>query len=78
MPKPISRRALLRGVGAAMSLPWLESISSGQNLAEPPLRMGFMFMPNGVRPDGDFFARPGCQVRRWPRRTHGTIIWKRS
>src|SRR5580693_1723247 len=57
MFKPISRRALLRGVGAAMSLPWLESMSkaapatAGLTLSEPPLRMAFMFMPNGVRPD---------------------------
>jgi hypothetical protein len=46
-----------------MSLPWLESISAagpatgGQNLAEPPLRMAFLFMPNGVRPD--YWTPPG-------------------
>jgi hypothetical protein len=57
MFKPISRRTLLRGVGAAMSRPWLESMSkaapasAGLTLSEPPLRMAFMFMPNGVRPD---------------------------
>jgi Protein of unknown function (DUF1552) len=57
MSKPISRRTWLRGAGAAISLPWLESISAGapatggQKLSEPPLRMAFMFMPNGVRPD---------------------------
>ena len=57
MFKPISRRTLLRGAGAAMALPWLETMSkaapstSGQTLSEPPLRMAFMFMPNGVRPD---------------------------
>src|SRR5437016_7240843 len=63
MSMPISRRTWLRGVGAAMSLPWLESISAGapatggQSLAEPPLRMAFLFMPNGVRPD--FWTPPG-------------------
>jgi hypothetical protein len=56
MHKPISRRTLLRGAGAAMSLPWLESMAAaapttGGQLSEPPLRMAFMFMPNGVRPD---------------------------
>src|SRR5450432_2475880 len=57
MFKPISRRTLLRGAGAALSLPWLETMSravaaAGQpKLTEPPLRMAFMFMPNGVRPD---------------------------
>jgi hypothetical protein len=40
-----------------MSLPWLESIAAGapvkagEALTEPPLRMAFLFMPNGVRPD---------------------------
>ncbi|MBK9169985.1 MAG: DUF1552 domain-containing protein [Bryobacterales bacterium] len=54
MPKPISRRTLLRGAGAALSLPWLETMSKAAGiprLAEPPLRMAFLFMPNGVRPD---------------------------
>jgi hypothetical protein len=55
----ISRRTLLRGAGAVMSMPWLESIAAGapaattgpDRLTEPPLRAVFMFMPNGVRPD---------------------------
>ena len=56
MFKPMSRRTLLRGAGAALALPWLETMARGatdssQSLAEPPLRMMFMFMPNGVRPE---------------------------
>ncbi|MDP9171363.1 MAG: DUF1552 domain-containing protein [Acidobacteriota bacterium] len=57
MFKPISRRTLLRGAGAAVALPWLETMSRAASpalsaqLAEPPMRMAFMFMPNGVRPD---------------------------
>ncbi len=58
MFKPISRRTLLRGAGAALALPWLETMvsaapatSGSLTLAEPPLRMAFMFLPNGVRPD---------------------------
>jgi hypothetical protein len=58
MFKPISRRTLWRGAGAALSLPWLETMTetmakaAGQpKLSEPPLRMAFLFMPNGVRPD---------------------------
>ena len=59
MFKPISRRTLLRGAGAAMALPWLEcmapaapatSKAGAETLSEPPLRMAFMFMPNGVNP----------------------------
>lgn len=52
MAHRISRRMMLRGAGAAMSLPWLESFAKAQeNLSEPPLRSAFIFMPNGVRPD---------------------------
>src|SRR3954452_8800780 len=53
MFRPISRRTLLRGAGAALALPWLETMShaAGESLAAPPLRMMFMFMPNGVRPE---------------------------
>jgi hypothetical protein len=63
MSGQISRRTWLRGAGAAMSLPWLESIASGapapvgENLSEPPLRVAFLFMPNGVRPD--YWTPPG-------------------
>lgn len=53
--KKISRRTILRGAGAALALPWLETMSSAApgagTLSEPPLRMMFMYMPNGVRPD---------------------------
>lgn len=57
MQKPVSRRTVLRGLGTALSLPWLESIAAGapvrgeDRLTEPPLRMAFLFMSNGVRPD---------------------------
>ncbi len=57
MSNRISRRTMLRGTGAAMALPWLESVASAatpdsvSTLAEPPLRSVFMYMPNGVRPD---------------------------
>jgi len=52
MAKRITRRTLLRGAGVALSLPWLESIGRAEErLTEPPLRMAFLFMPNGVRPD---------------------------
>lgn len=52
MRKPISRRTMLRSLGVTLSLPWLESVSvAGETLAAPPLRVAFLFMPNGVRPD---------------------------
>src|SRR5712692_3003538 len=51
MMSRISRRTFLRGVGASMAVPWLEAASGDGRLSEPPLRMAFIFMPNGVRPD---------------------------
>jgi len=58
-PQSISRRNLLRGVGATLALPWLESLTptgfakglGSSGLAKPPLRSAFLFMPNGVVPD---------------------------
>src|SRR5271165_659406 len=56
MARRISRRTVLRGTGAALALPWLESMApaapaTGSTLSEPPLRMVFMYMPNGVVPE---------------------------
>ncbi|MCC9608651.1 DUF1552 domain-containing protein [Blastopirellula sp. JC732] len=55
MPQPISRRTLLKGTGAALALPWLEAMSrsswGSETLSEPPKRVAFLFVPNGVRSD---------------------------
>ena len=53
----ITRRTVLRGVGVAMGLPWLEAMAPAapRNLDSPagdaPVRMAALFMPNGVHPD---------------------------
>lgn len=51
----ISRRTVLRGLGVAISLPWLESLGSLADGAEPsasgrpaPNRMAFLYVPNGI------------------------------
>ncbi|HWL08987.1 MAG TPA: DUF1552 domain-containing protein [Planctomicrobium sp.] len=48
----ISRRTVLRGVGAAVALPWLEvmtrSVARAGTIAKPPVRMGYFYVPNGV------------------------------
>ncbi|MFO0953174.1 MAG: DUF1552 domain-containing protein [Isosphaeraceae bacterium] len=50
----ISRRTVLRGVGAAVALPWLEAMAPAADLAgaatkaTTPLRMAFLYVPNGV------------------------------
>lgn len=57
--KKISRRTVLRGIGASIALPWLEGMSAvaatatgaGSALAgaaASPKRLAFMYIPNGV------------------------------
>jgi hypothetical protein len=47
--KKISRRTLLQGAGAAVALPWLESMTPAfAQSARPPVRLGFFYVPNGV------------------------------
>lgn len=59
---PISRRTVLRGAGTAVALPWLEAMtplasplqaseSSGRAAGEPPVRLAFFYVPNGVNMD---------------------------
>lgn len=55
--QPVSRRVFLRGAGVALTLPWLESVSSladestaASAAAKPPLRFGCIFFSNGVEP----------------------------
>ncbi len=51
----IDRRTHLKGLGAALALPLLETMgwadSSKVKPAELPVRLGFMYMPHGVIPD---------------------------
>lgn len=42
--RPISRRAVLRGAGVSLALPWLDAMTK----SSPPVRMAFLYMPNGV------------------------------
>ncbi len=49
----ISRRTALRGLGVSMALPWLEIMGprramGAQATGAPPVRLAFVFMPNGV------------------------------
>jgi hypothetical protein len=52
--KPISRRTILRGLGTAMALPWLEAMGPVVSQAvagapsTSPNRMAFFYVPNGV------------------------------
>jgi hypothetical protein len=51
--KTLSRRTVLRGIGAAVALPWLEamtprSIRAATPATQAPTRMAYVYVPNGV------------------------------
>src|SRR5262249_29993390 len=49
--KALSRRTLIRGIGAAVALPWLDSMTPAHAEVAPPLRrFGAVFVPLGERP----------------------------
>jgi hypothetical protein len=57
----ISRRTVLRGIGASLALPFLEAMEAplawAAPAARPPVRLGFVFVPNGIAPSGWMPAR---------------------
>src|SRR5438128_369282 len=55
MKKHISRRAVLRGIGATVALPFLDAMAPAmtplaQTAANPLMRFGVVFVPLGERP----------------------------
>ncbi len=76
-----SRRTLLRGAGAAVALPFFESLGLGRLLADEtpagarlaqtasgaPLRTAFVYFPNGAIP-----------AHWWPERTGADFNWTRT
>ena len=44
----LTRRTFLRGIGAVVGLPWLESVAGAAEAAGPPVRFAAIFMGNGV------------------------------
>jgi hypothetical protein len=48
--KAISRRTILRGLGTAVSLPFLDAMVPAltRGAGKPPLRMAFVYVPNGI------------------------------
>ena len=58
---PVTRRTVLKSLGAVVALPWLESLTPAAEVAKPPVRLGFCYVPNGV------------EWRRWHMETAGTI-----
>jgi hypothetical protein len=64
--KHLSRRAVLRGLGVSLGLPWLNVMANGKR---PPVRFAMLYLPNGVNvpawtPQGtgrDFALSPTLQ-----------------
>ena len=53
MENKVSRRTVLGGVGATLTLPWLESLAwarGDESDSRPPLRLGTLIFANGVNP----------------------------
>lgn len=55
---PLSRRTVLRGIGAGLALPWLEAMgpveawaATGERQQAAPNRLAFLYVPNGVNMD---------------------------
>jgi hypothetical protein len=51
MTQPITRRTVLKGLGAAVALPWLEvmtPVASAAPAAKLPVRAAFLYVPNGI------------------------------
>ncbi len=71
IPKTISRRTMLKGLGATLALPLLEAMQPrrafGSDGADAkPVRMAFLYMPNGVRPDAWTPAGSGSEFELSP------------
>jgi hypothetical protein len=60
--RPITRRAMLRGLGVTIALPWLESLSVWADepvagrASEPPVRLAVLFAGNGFH-RGEWWAK---------------------
>jgi len=70
--KPLPRRTFLRGLGATMALPLLDSMvplrASGLSAADKPIRLGYIYRPNGMVGACDKSPRPFL----WTPRTAGS------
>jgi Protein of unknown function (DUF1552) len=66
MTMHVTRRTMLRGMGAALALPWMESLpalaGTAAKFAKPPVRMCFWYVPNGVHLPTWFPANEGSLV----------------
>jgi hypothetical protein len=68
---PLARRTFLRGLGATLALPLLDSMVpsvSARGAATSPIRLGYVYTPNGIIGASDKSPRPFM----WTPKTAGT------
>ena len=67
MKPNFSRRHFLRGAGAALALPWMESIAPAAGAAnKPPVRFAVVYFSNGVEPIHWWAKGQGAQMELGP------------
>ena len=72
--EPFSRRGFLTGIGgAALSLPWLESVAGAAVDDAPAVRLAFFYLPNGLVRRGFF---PGESDRELPKFATQNNVWR--
>jgi hypothetical protein len=83
--KQLSRRALLRGAGTAIGLPFLDAmvpaLAAPSATPKPPVRLTFVYVPNGIVMEkwtpstvGSSFELPPILKPLEPFRSHSTVI----
>ena len=53
--KALARRTFLRGMGTAIALPFLDAMAPALSMGKttkPPVRMAFVYVPNGIMMNG--------------------------
>ncbi|MDC0275305.1 DUF1552 domain-containing protein [Verrucomicrobiales bacterium] len=71
---PLSRRKFIAGAGgAALSLPWFESLAAKEKSAKPAQRLAFFYLPNGLVRRGFF---PGESDRKLPSFANQNNVWR--
>lgn len=64
-----SRRQFLRSSGILLGLPWMESMlqaGTRKSSVKPPIRLGFLYVPNGVRVENWFLKEEGANFELSP------------
>src|SRR5438132_1220576 len=74
----IDRRTLLRGAGAALALPLLETMGWAEGkTGKPPVRLSFMYMSHGAMMERFWQAESDAYLAALPAETDPRAVFKR-